>query len=684
MFSRCNVSMDGAESVLKDVGLILNTVSEYFQSEMLEVAQLLSKDEKEILRVRVSYVAEKVKSSLNSFNTEQRMTTILERKHVLELPQRKVYNEKVVQIDDSLKTIKSEAILLPIEHQIRSLLEKPQVLDSMLDYQSKIDSSTESNFSSYLNSTHWKEAKEKFPGKHVLPIFLYNDDFGPDDGLSPHGGSNKVSAYYCSFPSLPPQYRSLIQNIHVLMLAKSEEIKEVGANKLLEILAKALIPFEKNGIDINGKTIHILPVLLMGDNMGLNLNLGYMGHAATFFCRFCFMMKNETQTCCKENERYLRTQTHYSNCLENIGRGGKNFGVISKCDLELLASFRVSKNYVVDIMHDLLSGVFLYDIKELIKKGIDDKLFTLEDFNQAKNSFDYGVKENEYRMEDVKSSTNVKSSSGQSYACHCHAREMLCLVKFLPFIFKKILPTDNSLYKFSLLMVDLQDMTLKTSFSTSDLQTLESVIHKHNREFLRLFSRNLTPKFHNLLHYVRVIKACGPLKDLWSMRFESKHQELKTQARVMHSRRHICLSFAKKICFQNAYNALENENFMKHIKSYSKSHILFLEAFRNELTFYENCTKVNYCGSIYSIDNFFISNCGKFAFKIKQLGLRSNTDELKVITEKFSLKYTNSLRSFQILESLNLYECFDVTNFKTPCINKHLFEGLNYLRKEDF
>lgn len=158
------------------------------------------------------------------------------------------------------------------------------------------------------------------------------------------------------------------------------------------------------------------------------------------------------------------------------------------------------------------------------------------------------------------------------------------------------------------------------------------------------------------------------------MRFEAKHQQLKTQARVMHSRprRHICLSFAKKLCFYNAYNAMVNEDFMKLIRSYSKSDTPFPDAFRNDLRSYESCTKANYCGSIYSVGNFIISCCGNFAFKIKQLGLKYNTDELKMITEKYSLKYIkNSLRSFQVHESLDFYECFDVILTLTHTIDQY-------------
>lgn len=123
---------------------------------------------------------------------------------------------------------------------------------------------------------------------------------------------------------------------------------------------------------------------------------------------------------------------------------------------------------------------------------------------------------------------------------------------------------------------------------------------------------------------------------------------------------------------------------MKLTKSYTKKNTSFLSNFKNELTCYENCEKVDYCGSTYAIGNFIISSCEKFAFKIIQIALAKSNDELKLITEKYSLKYVKALRSFQLGESINLQECLDVNSFYTPSICKHTFEGREYLRKEDF
>lgn len=54
----------------------------------------------------------------------------------------------------------------------------------------------EGRFDDYYSGKSWKEIKKNYEEKDVIAIFLYNDDFGLDDGLIPHGPSNKVSGYY--------------------------------------------------------------------------------------------------------------------------------------------------------------------------------------------------------------------------------------------------------------------------------------------------------------------------------------------------------------------------------------------------------------------------------------------------------------------------------------------------------
>lgn len=119
---------------------------------------------------------------------------------------------------------------------------------------------------------------------------------------------------------------------------------------------------------------------------------------------------------------------------------------------------------------------------------------------------------------------------------------MFALIKYLPAILSKLLPVSCPLRKYGIILSKLLDLSTLSSYTEDDLDKLEATVIKHNQEFLRLFNtdpdqpRTLPPKAHNLLHYVRIIRNSGPLKNMWSMRFEAKHQQAKSYAKVCHSR----------------------------------------------------------------------------------------------------------------------------------------------------
>lgn len=96
------------------------------------------------------------------------------------------------------------------------------------------------------------------------------------------------------------------------------------------------------------------------------------------------------------------------------------------------------------------------------------------------------------------------------------------------------------------------DILLLTDFSNLDLVNLKHNIEFHNRQYIILFSDTLKPKHHFLLHYDRILEQSGPLKFLWTFKFESKHRELKSYTKNITSRRNIQLSLALKFCIKFA------------------------------------------------------------------------------------------------------------------------------------
>lgn len=56
---------------------------------------------------------------------------------------------------------------------------------------------------------------------------------------------------------------------------------------------------------------------------------------------------------------------------------------------------------------------------------------------------------------------------------------------------------------------------------------LENRIKKHNSDYIQLFNDTLKPKFHNLIHYARIIRQSGPLRKFWCFKYEAKHRQFK-------------------------------------------------------------------------------------------------------------------------------------------------------------
>lgn len=63
-----------------------------------------------------------------------------------------------------------------------------------------------------------------------------------------------------------------------------------------------------------------------------------------------------------------------------------------------------------------------------------------------------------------------------------------------------------------------------------ELAHLKLLIQEFLDKTTEVFGNALTPKCHYLIHYPRLILMNGPLRPLWCMRYESKHQYFKNIA----------------------------------------------------------------------------------------------------------------------------------------------------------
>lgn len=229
----------------------------------------------------------------------------------------------------------------------------------------------------------WNEVKLKFPNKVVFPLYLFYDDFEPNNPLGSKSGIYKIGAVYISLASIPVQYASLLENIFSTQLNFSTDRAQYGNKKVFYKIIQELKYLEIEGIEIqtsSGKKVQVYFTLLLilGDNLGLNSILGcHESFRSNYFCRFCKTHKNDTKFQITENEEILRNTDNYNNDCLSFSNGIKEV-----CIWHELPNFHITKNLSCDLMHDVLEGVLRYDMAQIIDHLIKKKYFSLEQLNE--------------------------------------------------------------------------------------------------------------------------------------------------------------------------------------------------------------------------------------------------------------------------------------------------------------
>lgn len=111
----------------------------------------------------------------------------------------------------------------------------------------------------------------------------------------------------------------------------------------------------------------------------------------------------------------------------------------------------------------------------------------------------------------------------------------------------------DSVWLYYLKIQDLMDILLQTKFDDNDLFKLADLIQEINSSYLALFHDNVKPKFHNLVHYPRIIRESGPPRFYSSFRFEAKHKDHKGYCHAITSRKNILLTMSIKSMLRFVY-----------------------------------------------------------------------------------------------------------------------------------
>lgn len=278
---------------------------------------------------------------------------------------------------------------IPLGLVLQHFFELPNVFQTVLSTveQCKKESLT---VSSFMQSMLWKEMVQKFPGKLVLPIIIYHDDFEVYNPLGSHAGIHKLGGTYFTTPVIPLENLSTLDNIFLAQLSHSSDRSQFGNRAIFKKLLEELKLLETNGITIHvdGKDfkLYFAVALILGDNLGLNGILGFKeSFAGDYYCRICTADRQQCQKLCKSDPELKRT-SHYPPAQDT---NFESKGVKEECIWDEL-SYKINQNFACDVMHDLFEVVCRYEIGQILNYFISENCFTLRILNERIKFFKYG------------------------------------------------------------------------------------------------------------------------------------------------------------------------------------------------------------------------------------------------------------------------------------------------------
>jgi len=453
--------------------------------------------------------------------------------------------------------------LFSIKENLKHFFELPGVFD--VAYQYTVSSSNNSNLSSFLNGSTWKNIMTNFPDKIVFPIYLYYDDAEMGNPLGSHSGVHKIGCVYYTIPALPPEYLSSLENIFPAYLFHSSDR---GAHKfdnktMFSALINVLIDLQENGttIVVNSISIKIYFVLglILGDNLGLNSMLGFVqSFSANYYCRICRSHKHDLQTMLKESVESIRNKNNYESDITtaNVSETGIN----ECCAFNKIPNYHVTVNSVCDFMHDVSEGVARYDMAVIINCLINHEYFSLEDLNQRILLFEYGMTESKNIPPPI-SQNHLKNNS-----IIMSASEMLCLVRYFGLIVGELIPLETEIWKLYLYLRKIIDICCARVLQPECATLLDNLISEHNRLYLKFSNSLLKPKFHILTHYGRLLLQNGPINLTSSLRFEAKHKVLKAYSNSIPCRINLGHTLSHKLQLQMVDRLLTQRGLQPDLK----------------------------------------------------------------------------------------------------------------------
>lgn len=475
-----------------------------------------------------------VQAEFSLFNTAYKVNKTINENEFYVHPEEKALGTRYEQKRDRQtklimpRVIQSTAFYVPIVRTIQSLFTNAEFRKIYFEYNSVKDNCANDKIHSFNCGTVFKSNELFSKEQYALQIQLLTDDFELCNPLQSKAGVHKTCAVYFSIRNLPINFLSKTDNIHLVCLCNSNDLKTeyIDFNDLWQIVVDDISVLENIGVNIGDVTLKGSLVWLSADNLGANVSQGFCeGFNCRYYCRFCEYNIDECAVMTTENSSKIRTIEKYNAHLKTAQLMKKvdykkTRGIKRSCKLNELTYFHMLENLSVDILHDVYEGAMLFTLRESFRFIIETKLLKENELVDIIHCFDYG----ETNQKNNPSSLQIKKLNlGQN------GSQLYCVFRHLPFIlfhwrfdehFRPIWNVVLSLLRVSRYLHSLE-------LEKDHLPALRNEISNYLHLYQTVFKKNLKPKQHNLTHYPRVIEKMGPVYPMNMLRAENKHKMFK-------------------------------------------------------------------------------------------------------------------------------------------------------------
>ncbi|XP_052119544.1 uncharacterized protein LOC127748766 [Frankliniella occidentalis] len=583
-------------------------------------------------------------------------------------PETHVIGENLVPVKTSKGIIMKPKLFkvqsIPLKHVLKEFLELPGCFSAVINYLQSLDTENPDVLENFVQCSSWKEKRAKYSDDDIVfPLFVYFDEVQSNNPLGSH--CKLLGAAYVSLPHLPPECQSAVENILLAHLFDNVCRDHYSDDVVFAALISQLTALENDGILISTpdgcKRVYFVCGALLGDNKGLNSISGLVeGFTANYCCRFCKSHKNVTHTQSVEDSSTLRTKDDYTNDLE-VGNA-RLTGVKFDSAFNQIPSFEVSSNYVVDGFHDLGEGICHYVLLHVLHTCVP-KYFSLDILNSRISVFDFGLSESN-KFPEISSLDRDKLRMSGS--------ETILFAKMLGLLVGDFVPEREPVWLLHLKLLAVLDVVLCKRVPKQLCKSFSVLVREFNEMYVKVTKDTLKPKFHNLVHYGRVLENSGPIELLSTRRFESKHRSLTIPAKATSSRVDICKTVAINHQLNLCYRFQSKKTFMPSLEC-GPLNFVFLSDVEFYHDFYKclpisvkdkdevvTCNWVSYKGTLYKPGMVLLLDLSKYDGmqlfgELKEIIVQE--DSVYFLCTRFlNLGYNSHLHAWCV-ESTNLWVC---------------------------